>query len=148
MSLDKDAMRQAYRQGESQQAIARRFGVPRSTLGDWVRREGWVREPPQGAWSGAPPCAARDQARLRTYTLQLCDRTEELLTGEGPIPAGDLKRLSSTLLDVQKLLDVLPPREAEEQALRLNALRRQNEERQTGENTVTVRFENTEGAED
>jgi len=50
------------------------------------------------------------------------------------------------LLDLRVVLNALSPREIEEQGLKLEALRREASSAQA-DNSVVVRFEQTEGAE-
>ena len=88
-----------------------------------------------------------DFEAVRTYVLKLLGKADQLLELDDALAPRDLKSLSSMLLDVRTLLNILSPREAAEQEMRLAALRRQaqDEQKQTAE--VTVRFVDTEGAE-
>ena len=72
---------------------------------------------------------------------------DALLELDDALAPRDLKSLSSMLLDVRTLLNILSPREAAEQEMRLRALQKQAEAEQVQVAPTVIRFVNTEGAE-
>ena len=170
MSVDKTAVREDYINGLTVRALAAKYDVPKSTIGRWVKQYGWVREAAKiektlpkkrdkardmsstGTSDGTRHEAAvqawtSDWEKLRDYTMKLLDKPDQLLELDDALAPRDLKSLSSMLLDVRTLLNTLSPREAEEQEMRLAALRKQAQEEQKTSAEVTVRFVDTEGAE-
>jgi transposase-like protein len=168
MSVDKSQVREDYLRGFSVRMLAAKYGVPKSTVNDWIKKYGWVQEAkprtikemlesgqeepdkePDSRTVSEPLPVSEDYAMLRVYTVKLLKKADDLLDLDDALAPRDLKSLSSMLLDVRTLLNVLSPREAAEQEMRLAALRKQAEKDEEKEESqgVTVRFE-TEGAEE
>lgn len=174
MSVDKAAVREDYVRGYSIRMLAAKYDVPKSTIGRWVKQYGWVQEQQikhehrrrgtldkerdaddRDSWTrdtcvvqlGEPLPADEDYTMVRAYTQKLLKKADDLLDLDDALAPRDLKSLSSMLLDVRTLLNILSPREAAEQEMRLSALRRQAQEEQKTSAEVTVRFVDTEGAE-
>ena len=163
--------------GYSLRMLTGKYGVPRSTLCDWVKRYGWeqrVKPVPcpvralrqEAVVSDAetvdisdrrttaetvPLPVDRDYELIRAYTHKLLSKADDLLELSEALAPRDLKSLSSMLLDVRTLLGILSPREAAEQELRLATMRKQLEARETDgektDQTIVVEFVGTNGAE-
>ena len=84
---------------------------------------------------------------MRTYAHKVLKKADALLELDDALAPRDLKSLSSMLLDVRTLLNILSPREAAEQEMRLRALTKQAEQETQQTAPVTITFVNTEGAE-
>ena len=170
MSVDKTAVHEDYVNGYSIRMLAAKYDVPKSTVGRWVKQYGWVQqqkykerkrltgsrdteERDAGTRDtcivqlGEPLPADEDYTLIRSYTQKLLKKADDLLELDDALAPRDLKSLSSMLLDVRTLLNILSPREAAEQEMRLSALKRQAQEEQKTSAEVTVRFVDTEGAE-
>lgn len=165
MSVDKTQVREDYLRGFSVRMLAAKYGVPKSTINDWVKRYGWVQEekqryvaprqiprtsdekPDSSDASDASGMGSTDYAEMRSYALKVLSKADQLLELDDALAPRDLKSLSSMLLDVRTLLHTLSPLEEEEQRLRLAALRKQNEEKEKESVAVVVQFVGTEGSE-
>lgn len=140
--VDKGAIREDYLRGFSVRMLAAKYNVPRSTIGRWVKQYGWVQEHRQQeeervrgtrdktardteTLSAEPLPVEQDYEMLRVYTQKLLAKADDLLNLDDALAPRDLKSLSSMLLDVRQLLNILSPREAAEQELRLSVLRKQ-----------------------
>ena len=170
--IDKVAVRDDYMMGFSVRMLAAKYGVPKSTINDWVRRYGWVQE--QKAKGTAKQMLADrkpddpdipvsdvsdrrklseplpvdgDYSQMREYAYKVLAKADQLLEIDDALAPRDLKSLSGMLLDVRTLLNILSPREAAEQEMRLRALTKQAEEKTEADQTVRVVFVDTEGAE-
>ena len=174
MSVDKAAVREDYVRGYSIRMLAVKYEVPKSTIGRWVKQYGWVQQQKikekkrrevtrdtkrdTAEWDagtrdtcvvqlGEPLPADEDYALIRGYTQKLLRKADDLLDLDDALAPRDLKSLSSMLLDVRTLLNILSPREAAEQEMRVAAMKRQAQEEQKASAEVVVRFVDTEGAE-
>ena len=170
MSDEKKAVQADYTAGMSFRALEEKYGVPKSTIADWAKSEGWekiakIRRPKRNDIVRAaiktlgqidpdiPDIRTKDMTEdedyelLRRYANKLLHKADQILDIEDALAPRDLKSVSSMLLDVRNLLNVLSPREAKEQAARLRNLEAQFD-RSTPTEPVTVRFIETEGAED
>lgn len=81
---------------------------------------------------------------LRESALMLLARINQRLRAEKPLEPRDIKSLTGALLDLKNQLNALSPRELREQALRLQALRRQAEDESKPTEPVVVKFVNRE----
>ena len=145
---DKEAARRDYGAGMTLRAVALKYGVSKSLISKWAKAEGWTKgvqvdeRPPQDV---RPPIELPDLPPEDKHTSilqmgnRLLDRVGEALESPEPISARDLRGLAATLLDVRQLINAVSPIEAEEQRLRIEGLRRQIEDTQSGED-VTVRI--------
>ena len=162
MSVDKSAVREDYQRGLSVRSLAAKYGVPKSTVSDWIKRYGWVQEekPRYGVTIRIPKDTKSDTSSghpasgqfdpdalpdgyfklLSGYTMKLLKKADDLLDLDDALAPRDLKSLSSMLLDVRTLLGTLSPLEEEERRIRLDALKRQAQEEQKASAEVTVRF--------
>lgn len=167
MSVDKSAVREDYVRGYSIRMLAAKYEVPKSTIGRWVKQYGWVQEQKAKIIErrngtrdteerdtgtrdtcivqlGEPLPGDEDYAMIRGYTQKLLKKADDLLDLDDALAPRDLKSLSSMLLDVRTLLNILSPREAAEQEMRIAAMKRQAQEEQKASAEVTVRFVDTE----
>ena len=105
--IDVDMLQQLLATGISQREIARRLGIPRTTLQEYLKRQGLAAQRPATASAAArgpstvdaspvyPPPSTADQLRLDlqaavTAALQpVLTRLEALETGQARPPAGD-----------------------------------------------------------
>lgn len=145
---DKEAARRDYEAGMTLRAVALKYGVSKSLISKWAKAEGWTKgvqvgeRPPQDV---RPPIELPDlppedkHTRILQMGNRLLDRVGEALESPEPISVRDLRGLAATLLDVRQLINAVSPIEAEEQRLRIEGLRRQIEDTQSGED-VTVRI--------
>lgn len=167
MSVDKSKVREDYLKGLSVRALAAKYGVPKSTVNDWVKKYGWVQEGKphkyvsvekmvSDALSEAEPDTpdtvlepvlepeplpvSENYKTLREYARKVLKKADDLLDLDDALAPRDLKSLSSMLLDVRTLLNTLSPLEEEERRLRLAALKKQAQEEQKTSAEVTVRF--------
>ena len=173
MIIDKKAVREDYVNGYSVRMLASKYGVPKSTVNDWIKKYGWTQErtidqkkvralleaanqetdtpkkkpDTKNRTPSEPLTMDGDFERLRVYTIKLLGKADQLLDLDDALAPRDLKSLSSMLMDVRTLLNILSPREETEQELRLAALRKQGETVEQKEQAVVVRFVDTEGAE-
>lgn len=153
MAVDKEAMRRDYEAGMTLRAIALKYGCSHANVSKNAKKGGWERKGGDQVSAesttetgGAPD--ATDYQRVRAMACRMLDRVGESLDDPEPISAKDLRSLAATLLDVRQLLNALAPIEAEEQRLRLESLRRQIQDAgEQNSREVTVRFVDTEGAE-
>lgn len=81
---------------------------------------------------------------LRESALMLLARINQRLRAEKPLEPRDIKSLTGALLDLKNQLNALSPRELREQALRLQALRKQAEDESKPAEPVVVKFVNRE----
>ena len=88
-----------------------------------------------------------DYRQLRDRARKLMTRVDTMIDVDDKLSARDMKSLSGVLLDVKQLLNILSPREAAEQEMRLRSLRKQAENEDRTPQPVTVRFVDTEEAE-
>lgn len=159
--IDKEAVRKDYERGLTLRQLALKYDVSRTTIMRWARAGGWKQgERPMPAESvtecdsvttvtpGDKLPVDRLYAQLEARTLQLLGKADDLLSLDEPLAPRDLKSLSSMLLDVRQLLGILSPREAAEQEIRLIMLRKQAQADEKKSEGVTVRFVDTEGAEE
>lgn len=157
MAVDMEAMRRDYEAGMTLRALALKYGCGKTTVDKWVKRGKWTRGG-QGHGQGGqkdvqPACELGELETPQAYQVvsalvyRLLDRVGEALDNPKPIPARDLRSISSTLLDVRQLLNAVSPVEAEEQRLRLVALQKQTEDAGKQQETVVVQFVDTEEAE-
>lgn len=164
MSADKAKIREDYLHGFSVRMLAAKYDVPKSTIGRWVKKYGWVQETKtildqegtrdgtewdSGTWDTkqAPLPADDDYSMLRGYTVKLLSKANDLLDLDDALAPRDLKSLSSMLLDVRTLMGIMSPREAAEQEMRLIALRKSVEQADATTEPVRIEFVNTEEAE-
>lgn len=159
-----------YEAGMSVRAIASRYGVGKSTVQDWVKREGWQRDSsgeavpvhiiqPRAGQSGQAGQPGRTddgpvvigsedyEAIREAARAVLAEVRGTLQANAGDVSARDLRAYAATLLDLRVVLNALSPREIEEQGLKLAALRREAESSSQTDSEIVVRFDNTEGAE-
>ena len=99
------------------------------------------------------PPASEEYILLRQRARKVLEKADQLLDIDDALAPRDLKSLSSMLLDVRQLLNVLSPYEEEERRLRIALARKQirDAEKSQAENEQTgtvVRFVDTEGAEE
>lgn len=173
--IDMIAVKQDYEAGFSIRMLAAKYGVPKSTVGGWVKKYSWqqkhrqrktiqqLREDNSDTLPDTPVSNISDRrtvseteplmvdedyAMIRGYTQKLLKKADDLLELDDALAPRDLKSLSSMLLDVRTLLNILSPREAAEQEMRIAAMKRQAQEEQKASAEVTVRFVDTEGAEE
>lgn len=165
-AIDKEAVRQDYMRGYSTRQLAAKYGVGKTTVIRWIKDGGWapevraarvtVREREGGpVRTGGPPNGPEEALpgdplyeKLAHYTDMVLEKANQLLSLDEPLAPRDLKSLSSMLLDVRQLQGILTPREAAEQELRLTMLRKQAQADEKKSEDVTVRFVDTEGAEE
>lgn len=169
MSVDKSLVREDYIRGFSVRMLSAKYGVPKSTVNDWIKKYGWVQEGKIRTKANRTPdkrptetVRERIQQRLNTdqhitfaddfdqlhsYAQKLLWKADQILDLDDALAPRDLKSLSSMLLDVRTLLHVMSPIELEEQEIRLAALRRQAQQEEKTEQAVVVRFVDTEEAE-
>lgn len=159
-------IREDYMQGFSIRMLAAKYDVAKSTIGRWVKQYGWVQETKQKRASALcgtlertsgddgtrdvqpePLPVAQDYDMMRTYARKVLAKADALLELDDALAPRDLKSLSSMLLDVRTLLNILSPREAAEQEMRLRALQKQAEAEQVQAAPTIITFVNTEGAE-
>lgn len=81
---------------------------------------------------------------LRESAMMLLARINQRLRAEKPLEPRDIKSLTGALLDLKNQLNALSPRELREQALRLQALRKQAEDEDKPQEPVQVVFVNRE----
>lgn len=157
--IDLEAVRRDYEAGMSLRSLALKYGCSKSAVNKWAKRDGWQRgqgghvdtvhtedvEPPE-----RQPEATADgpYQALAGLAGKVLARVDEALGDPKPISARDLRGIAATLLDIRQLLNAVSPLEAEEQRLRLQALQRETEQRGAAEREVTIRFVDTEGAEE
>lgn len=165
MSVDKSKVRDDYQRGLSLRSIAAKYGIPKSTVSDWIKRYGWAQEgkqrsgvtirvpketasdsPDTSDTSGCPDVSSYHEL-ITSYTLKLLKKADEILEISEALAPRDMKSISSMLLDARQLLDSMSPLEEEERRLRLEALRRQ-QEAEAKKDDVVIRFVETEGAEE
>lgn len=150
MDVDKAQVRDDYIRGFSVRMLAAKYDVPKSTIGRWVKRYGWVQEAgaaqeerirrekeewdtprdnerDSGTWDTPPLPVADDYNKMRVYTDKLLAKADTLLDLDDKLSPKDLKSLSSMLLDVRTLLNILSPREAAEQEMRIAKLRKESQ---------------------
>ena len=150
MSVDKAQVRDDYVRGFSVRMLAAKYDVPKSTIGRWVKQFGWVqeagaaqeertrrkkeewdtprdRERDNGTWDVPPLPVADDYSKMRLYTDKLLAKADTLLDLDDKLSPKDLKSLSGMLLDVRTLLNILSPREAAEQEMRIAKLRKESQ---------------------
>lgn len=159
-------IREDYMQGFSTRMLAAKYDVPKSTVARWVKQYGWVQETKtrraaalNGTLDGAargsgargteadPLPVSQDYEVIRIYAAKVLKKADALLELDDALAPRDLKSLSSMLLDVRTLLNILSPREAAEQEMRLRALTKQAEDTTPAAAAVTISFVDTEGAE-
>ena len=148
-----------YEAGLTLRAIASRYGIGKSTVQKWAKREGWVQSPADSAPvhivrghggqgdEGELPCSEDYQAIREAARAVLAEVRGTLKSNAGDVSARDLRAYAATLLDLRVVLNALSPREIEEQGLKLAALRREAESSSQADSEIVVRFDNTEGAE-
>ena len=170
MSVDKKAVREDYKHGFSVRMLSAKYGVPKSTISDWIKKYGWEQESkpmrmsvqdmmesgqecpdesPDIRTVSEPLPVEKDYEQIRVYAHKVLAKADQLLELDDALAPRDLKSLSSMLLDVRTLLNVMSPREAAEQELRLSLLKKQTEEKEQEKQSaeVVVRFVDTEGAQ-
>lgn len=170
--IDRAQIRADYMNGFSIRMLAAKYDVPRSTIGHWVKKYGWVQEVKakrEAIMTGAQDETANetsnetpldrqtanreplpidaDYKQMREYAYKVLAKADQLLEIDDALAPRDLKSLSGMLLDVRTLLNILSPREAAEQEMRLRALTKQAEDKTEADQTVRVVFVDTEGAE-
>ena len=146
MSVDKAQVRDDYMRGFSVRMLAAKYDVPKSTVGGWVKKYGWTQEAqamrrtlpdgtPIGTPSGTEPDdrtdvpplpVAEDYDKMRVYVNKLWEKADTMLDLNDKLTPKDLKSLSSMLLDVRTLLNILSPREAAEQEMRIAKLKKES----------------------
>lgn len=92
----------------------------------------------------AAPEEPADYDLLRETAMLVLQKIRQRLQAEKPLEPRDIKSLTGALLDLKNQLNALSPRELREQALRLQALRKQTEEDTTAREPVVVKFVNRE----
>ena len=168
MSVDKAQVRDDYIRGFSVRMLAAKYDVPKSTIGRWVKQYGWTQEagaaqeerirrkkeewdrprdvPRDTGTEDIPPLpVADDYKMMREYTGKLLAKADVLLDLNDKLTPKDLKSLSGMLLDVRTLLNILSPREAAEQEMRIAALRKQTDAAPA--EPVVIQFVDMEGAD-
>lgn len=160
--VDKAAVRADYARGFSLRQLAAKYDVPKSTIDRWLKQNTpqpkktpavvqvtEKRDSKSGTVerdSGTVPkgsAAAEDYAAMRKNALIAMERVGSKLE-EPDLNARDLRALCSALLDVRTMLNILTPREAAEQELRLIALRKQIGAGEQEREPVKVVFVNRE----
>lgn len=134
-----------------------RNGTPKRNAGTERGTEGAAPLSPCGAAlpdAGRAECDAEDTAcstedpvdydLLRETALLVLQKIRQRLEAEKPLEPRDIKSLTGALLDLKNQLNALSPRELREQALRLQALRKQAEDESKPTEPVVVKFVNRE----
>jgi transposase-like protein len=155
---DKAAIHDDYRRGFSVRQLAAKYGVPKSTIGRWVKQYGWTQEqkkeakqaPVDFAMQSNPDVGHMDSGTagqldsredydfMRRVALKVVAKAEAFLDMDECLLPRDLRSVSSALLDARTLLGIQTPREAAESELRILTMRRQAEaDKNGGENSVT-----------
>lgn len=156
--VDKAAVRADYARGLSLRQLAAKYDVPKSTIDRWVKQG----EKPRGKHEAVPSAASDtaqewdsgtvgqwdsgtpdDYAAMRRNALIAMERVGDKLEKDD-LDARELRALCSALLDVRTMLNILTPREAAEQELRLIALRKQVDAGDQEREPVRVVFVNRE----
>lgn len=170
MKDDKAAVRADYTAGMSFRALEEKYGIPKSTIAGWAKLDGWVQEkrirrPKRNEIvraaiktlgqldSDIPDIRTEDMTEdddyqlMRRYVNKLLHKADQILDIDDALAPRDLKSVSSMLLDVRTLMNVLSPREAKEQAARLRSLEKQAETEKQTADPVVIQFIDTEGTE-
>ena len=112
---------------ESLYALARRHGLPYSTLRGRARREGWQTRRPgrdeSASHGAAGPEAGEDgAARIFRVTDKLVRRAEEILDGEEAVGAREIGELMRAIKNAKEIKMLRSPLDEREQLARLRAL--------------------------
>ena len=144
MSVDKNAIRRDYEAGMSLRALALKYGCSKSAVNKWAKCENWQR----GQMDTLADSSTDEQDRKRfvRICLTLLDKISEAMHTPEKLNARDIRALSAALLDMRQILNAVSAVEAEAQRLRIEGLRRQLET--AGGGDITVRFVNTDDAEE
>lgn len=161
-------------EGMSYREIAANYGVGLGSVARWAEKDGWdlskrntngtharnrgtkaeqaideetVAQALQAIEEDVPveePEKYADFDLLRETALMVLQKIRQRLEAEKPLEPRDIKSLTGALLDLKNQLNALSPRELREQALRLQALRRQAEDESKPAEPVVVKFVNRE----
>lgn len=136
--------------GTSYRKLAKKYGVPLSTLKAVAAKEGWVKLRDQTKAKTDTKTIevisdgeADRAARLLSASDRLLERIEglieELTTGEVLLDRTTLKQLTGALKDIKDIQGIRSPLEIEEQRARIAKLRKEAEEEDgTNEFVVTI----------
>lgn len=163
--IDKAHIRDDYKNGLSVRDISKKYNVPKSTVGDWIKKYGWTQEvkikkiimkadSPDKKVSGrsdspdGPEISLEDYNVLREYVMKILAKADQLLEIDDALAPRDLKSLTSMLMDARVLLGALSPAEKREQELKLASLEKAVDEGLGDDGGTAVLFYDTEGAEE
>lgn len=136
--------------GTSYRKLAKKYGVPLSTLKAVAAKEGWVRLRDQTkaktdtkTIEAISDGEADRASRLLSTSDRLLERIEglieELTAGEVLLDRTTLKQLTGALKDIKDIQGIRSPLEIEEQRARIAKLRKEAEEEdRTNEFVVTI----------
>jgi hypothetical protein len=162
--------REEYLQGMSYRQIAVNHGISVGLVAKWAKADGWEvqqvqqaraeereqrnqrerereRRSREAVYEPDEPDDLLDYDVLRKSALLVVAHINQRLMGEKVLEPRDIKAITGALLDLKNQLNALSPRELREQALRLQALRKQAEDDDKPEEAVVIRFVDTEEAE-
>lgn len=160
--------KQDFLDGMSYRQIASKYGVGIGSVSRWAEKDKW--DPIDRNRNGTPKRntgteqnaqeepqeplqlldhiveseAPEDFDLLRESALLALERINETLRGDKALAPRDIKSITGALLDLKNQLNALSPRELREQALRLQALRKQAEDEDKTPEPVQVVFVNRE----
>lgn len=164
--IDMAQLREDYRNGMTVRDLSKKYNVPKSTVGDWIKKYGWTQEvkikkiimkadspdkkvsgqesKPDKKTSGqadkpdGPEISLEDYTVLRSYVMKILAKADQLLEIDDALAPRDLKSLTSMLMDARVLLGALSPAEKREQELKTEKLRNEAKSTQTdGKREVT-----------
>lgn len=155
MIVDESTLEQIrieYVAGRSLRDIAGEYNVSKSAVAKWAKKYGWPKlqsiqrktaslERRYGMDSMDVDTEAdtEDYQMMRKTCNMVLLKVYALLDLEEALAPRDLKAITSLLVDIKSLMDILSPREAAEQAARLLQLQIAGERAESAQ-AVTVRF--------
>ena len=161
--------RKDYLEGMSYRQIAAKYNVGIGSVSRWAEKDKW--DPLDRNMNGTPKRNAGTERNtqeepqeeplqlldnivesevpedfdvLRESALLALERINEILRDGKALAPRDIKSITSALLDLKNQMNALSPRELREQALRLQALRKQAEDEDKPQEPVKVVFVNRE----
>lgn len=145
---DWKAMKTEYiTQGTSYRALAKKYGVNATTIAGRGKAEGWValREQKASETQAKILDAMEEKKvqrarRMQSVADKVMDRVEEMLDGEAPVTAKELKSLCSALRDVKELQMLRSSLDEKEQEAKIALLLKQAE-KGTADGEIVVTLE-------
>jgi len=163
----REQAREEYLQGMSYRQIAVNHGISVGLVAKWAKADSWEVQQVQQAraeereqrreqkrererrsresmYEPDDPDDPLDYDVLRKSALLVVAHINQRLMSGKALEPRDIKAITGALLDLKNQLNALSPRELREQALRLQALRRQAEDESKPAEPVVVKFVNRE----